>query len=142
MRSKWYKGFLYINWFGECIPLSHVPPDFPFSEPEYDNETYDGLSRQYTRIGKPKLRSWEWSSYFPLDGEKYFNNMLYGTGRQTIEKIREWRDRRVPVRFILSDNYDRTVINSAVTIDKFDATISKVGRISYTIKLTEYNFAS
>ena len=138
--QNWYTGILAINNFGESIPLPHVPPNFPISEPEYDNEVYGGLSRQYVRIGKPKLRSWEWSSFFPLDGERYFNGIIYGDAWQTIEKIRQWRERRVPVRFILSDRNYIARINTACVIDKFDATISKVGRVEYSIKLTEYNF--
>lgn len=138
--QNWYTGFLSIANFRETIPLPHVPPDFPIDEPEYDNEVYDGLSRQYTRIGKPKLRSWEWSSYFPLDGEKYFSNILNGSGWQAVEKIRSWREERVPVRFILTDRNYIARINVACTIDKFEAKISKVGRIEYTIRLTEYNF--
>lgn len=138
--QKWYTGFLSINNFGDIIPLPHVPPDFPVDEPEYDNEVYDGLSKQYVRIGKPKLRSWEWSSYIPLDGERYFNGILFGNARQMIDKIRDWREKRVPVRFILSDRNYVAVINTACVIDKFDASISKVGRVEYTIKLTEYNF--
>ena len=50
--------------------LPHVPPDFPLPEPEQNNETYEGLSRDYRRIGTLGLLPYAWESIVPV-GHRY-----------------------------------------------------------------------
>ena len=46
-----YKVIISVNNNEEVFTLPHVPVDFPLPEPEQNNETYEGLSKDYRRIG-------------------------------------------------------------------------------------------
>lgn len=137
---------MWVNNGEQTLEFPHVPPDFPMSEPEYSNETYEGISKCYTRIGKPKLRQWTWKSFILQGGEHprpwYSGDLVYDNAFDYIEILREWRDRRVPLRMFLTDNDGRTRLNVAVTIDRLDLTIAKTERIDYEITVTEYNFVT
>jgi hypothetical protein len=114
------------------------------SEPDYSNDTYEGLSRCYTRIGIPKLRQWTWKSFL-LQGANtprpwYSGQQIYDNAMDYINILRRWRDRRVPVRMFLTNNKGETILNVAVTIDKLNITMAKTERLDYEITVTEYNF--
>lgn len=139
-----YRLTFWINNGEEILELPHVPPDFPLPEPDYSNETYEGLSRCYTRIGIPKLRQWSWKSFI-LQGRStprpwYSGETVYDNAMDYIDILRRWRDRRVPVRMFLTNNRGETILNVAVTIDKLDISIAKTERLDYEITVTEYNF--
>lgn len=46
-----YKIIISVNNNEEVWTLPHCPPDFPIPQPEQHHETYEGLSRDYRRIG-------------------------------------------------------------------------------------------
>ena len=52
-----YKVIMSYNNNEEVMVLPHVPADFPLPEPDQHNETYEGLSRDYRRIGTLGLRA-------------------------------------------------------------------------------------
>ncbi|MFR0942725.1 MAG: hypothetical protein ACLSF2_10465 [Butyricicoccus sp.] len=51
-----YKIIFSVNNNEEVWTLPHCPPDFPIPQPEQHHETYEGLSRDYRRIGTLGLR--------------------------------------------------------------------------------------
>lgn len=51
-----YKIIISVNNNEEVWTLPHCPPDFPIPQPEQHHETYEGLSRDYRRIGTLGLR--------------------------------------------------------------------------------------
>lgn len=59
-----YKVIISVNNNEEVFTLPHVPVDFPLPEPEQNNETYEGLSKDYRRIGTMGLRQLSWDSFF------------------------------------------------------------------------------
>ena len=61
-----YKIIFSINNNEEVWVLPHCPPDFPIPQPEQHHETYEGLSRDYRRIGTLGLRHMEWTALFPV----------------------------------------------------------------------------
>ena len=65
-----YKIIISVNNNEEVWTLPHCPPDFPIPQPEQHHETYEGLSRDYRRIGTLSLRHMEWTALLPV--RRYF----------------------------------------------------------------------
>ena len=61
-----YKIIFSVNNNEEVWTLPHCPPDFPIPQPEQHHETYEGLSRDYRRIGTLGLRHMEWTALLPV----------------------------------------------------------------------------
>ena len=61
-----YKIIFSVNNREEVWVLPHCPPDFPLPLAEQHHETYEGLSRDYRRIGTMGLRHMEWTALLPV----------------------------------------------------------------------------
>lgn len=85
--------------------LPHVPPDFPLPEPEQHNETYEGLSRDYRRIGTLGLRQYTWESIFPV-GRRYpfMPPEASDNGWDYVAFFQRGRERKIPFRMIVLDS--------------------------------------
>jgi hypothetical protein len=60
-------------------------------------------------------------------------------GMEYVETIKRWRQRRVPIRFIITKS-GKPVVNMPVTIDSFTYSEDKSGDIKYTLDLKEFTF--
>lgn len=121
--------------------LPHVPADFPLPLPEQLNETYEGLSRDWRRIGTMGLRQLAWSSIFPV-GHRYafMPPESLTDGWAYVSFFDRWRDRKVPFRMIVLDGAGMCRLNMPVTVDKLDVTVRRNGDLAYSIAVTEYRF--
>lgn len=150
-----YRLFMWINNGEDVIQFPHVPSDFPLSQTVNQNETYVGLSRDYTMISpKRSVREYEWSSWWDNKDSKTMRawfkpeQMLYKTkgilnGWQFVETLKLWMWRNLPIRmFLYNESSGSIVINLAITIEDFHVTIHKTGRYDYDIKVREYNFVT
>ena len=136
-----YKVIISVNNNEEVFTLPHVPVDFPLSEPEQHNETYEGLSKDYRRIGPMGLRQLSWESFFPV-GRRYpfMPPESLEDGWAYVSFFQRWRDRKVPFRMIVLDSSGVARLNMPITIDRLDLSIRRNGDIAYNITVTEYRF--
>ena len=121
--------------------LPHVPPDFPLPEPEQNNETYEGLSRDYRRIGTLGLRPYTWESIFPV-GRRYpfMPPEASDNGWDYVAFFQRGRERKIPFRMIVLDSGGACRLNTPVTVDALDLSVRRNGDIAYSIRCTEYRF--
>lgn len=136
-----YKIVFSINNNEEVMTLPCVPVDFPLPEPEQHNEVYNGLSRDYNRIGTLGLRTMQWSSIFPV-GHRYAFMPRDATtdGWAYVDFFRRGRERKLPFRIIVMDSGGICRLNMPCTVDALEASVRRNGDINYSITITEYKF--
>ena len=117
-----YKIIISVNNNEEVWTLPHCPPDFPIPQPEQHHETYEGLSRDYRRIGTLGLRHMEWTALLPVHRYSFMPSEASA------------------FRLIVLDSKGAARLNMPVTVDSFDVTVRKNGDLEYSIAVTEYRF--
>ena len=136
-----YKAILSINNREEWIVFPFLPPDIG-PQQEQNNDTYNGLSKDYNTIGTMGLWQMSWSSFFPVGTQRrsYADADSLPNGWDYISFFDRNRPRLLPFRFILIDSGGVTRINSPVTVDNFSWQVQRNGDIAYSITLREYRF--
>ena len=121
--------------------LPHVPVDFPLPEPEQHNETYEGLSYDYRRIGTLGARQYSWSSIFPV-GHRYafMPPEASDNGWDYVGFFQRGRERKIPFRMIVLDTAGVPRLNTPVTVDELEIGVRRNGDLDYSISCTEYRF--
>lgn len=135
-----YKVIMSYNNNEEVMVLPHVPVDFPLPEPDQHNETYEGLSRDYRRIGTLGLRAYAWESIFPVRRYPFMPPEASANGWDYVAFFRRGRERKLPFRLIVLDGGGACRLNTPVTVDTLDITVRRNGDIAYSITCTEYRF--
>lgn len=139
-----YRIYFSVNNNEEVVTLPLVPESVPMALAEQHNETYEGLSRDYRRIGTLGLRSLEWSCWFPViensQGPMHIPVTAYLDGWLYIDFFERWRDKKLPFRVVIMDNRRRTILNMPCTVDSLEWEVERNGWIAYTISITEYRF--
>ena len=126
-----YKIIISVNNNEEVWTLPHCPPDFPIPQPEQHHETYEGLSRDYRRIGTLGL---------PVHRYPFMPSEASADGWAYVDFFDRWRDKKVPFRLIVLDSKGAARLNMPVTVDSFDVTVRRNGDLEYSIAVTEYKF--
>lgn len=136
-----YKVIFSVNNNEEVYTLPHVPVDFPLPLAEQHNETYEGLSADYRRIGTMGLRQLSWSGLLPV-GRRYpfMPPEALEDGWAYVSFFERWRPQKVPFRMIVLDSGGVSRLNMPCTVDSFEASVRRNGDIAYTISITEYRF--
>lgn len=133
-----YKMYLGINGGEEGFILPVLPGKIEINE-DGDNKTYDIINLgEVSTINLPKLTRISFESFFPkhngpyVSSEKLFEPSLY------INKIREWREKKQKIRFILTGS--ALDINELCTVENLKLTENggEVGDIYYSIELKKY----
>ena len=137
-----YKIIISVNNNEEVWVLPHCPPDFPIPQPSQRHETYEGLSRDYRRIGTLELRHMEWTALLPVRRYSWMPQESYKDGWAYLDFFERWRDRKVPFRIIVLDNAGVPRLNMPFTLDSLDTRVRKNGDIEYDIAITEYRFVA
>lgn len=135
-----YKVIMSYNNNEEVMVLPHVPVDFPLPEPDQHNETYEGLSRDYRRIGTLGLRAYAWESIFPVRRYPFMPPEASANGWDYVAFFRRGRERKLPFRLIVLDSGGACRLNTPVTVDTLDIAVRRNGDIAYSITCTEYRF--
>lgn len=131
------KVYISINNNEEVILLPVSPSEYEVSEP-WDNQETMGINGPMNIIQNKGLGATKIESFFPVrDYPFLLNRELWGM--EYVEKIKKWRSRKVPIRFIITEN-GNTEVNMPVTIDNFTYGKSKSGNINYTLELKEFRF--
>ncbi|WP_260981928.1 hypothetical protein [Paenibacillus sp. 32O-W] len=130
--------FLSINNNEEVLQLPVPPKKYAVPSP-WKNELVDGLQRSIVTIGMRELRTVEIESFFPAKGHDYpFLQSREYWGMEYVDMIERWRERRYPLRLIISDQSGEQSLNMAVTMDLFEWGTQQDGDIFFTMKMTEF----
>jgi hypothetical protein len=131
--------FISINNNEEVIQLPTSPESYGIDSP-WKNETFEGMKIELNLIGLRGLKTIEISSFFPIRDYPFIRNRDMW-GKEYVEAIERWRDRRVPIRLIIvSDDPHVMGVNMPVTIDNFEHKTKQDGDIYYTLSFKEFAF--
>lgn len=131
------KIYISINNNEEVILLPVTPEEYEISE-EWENQEVAGLRKPMNIIQNKKLATTSIESFFPSKDYPFLLNRSMW-GMEYVEVIKRWRQRRVPIRFIITKE-GKPVVNMPVTIDSFTYSEDKSGDIKYTLDLKEFTF--
>ncbi len=131
------KIYISINNNEEVILLPVTPEEYEISE-EWENQEVAGLRQPMNIIQNKKLATTSIESFFPSKDYPFLLNRSMW-GMEYVETIKRWRQRRVPIRFIITKS-GKPVVNMPVTIDSFTYSEDKSGDIKYTLDLKEFIF--
>ena len=124
-----------ITWY--VIPI--VPSNVSIKSIT-DNKEEDTLREHINIAQNKKLRTIEWSSFFPVNKNYSFvraNSLRNGWAYVTFLEL--MRTLRLPIRIVCTtDTANIPIINMSVTIDELEISPDKVGDINYSIKLKEF----
>lgn len=131
-----------INNNEEVLVLPMVPTDFG-PDSAQNNDTFQGLSRDYNTIGTMGLWQMSWSGIFPV-GHRYgfMPKDAEADGWKCVSFFERNRPRKLPFRIILLDSGGVCRLNSPCTVDDFGWRVQRNGDISYSISVREYRFVS
>ncbi|QZY55091.1 hypothetical protein [Crassaminicella profunda] len=134
---------LSVNNREQFFTLPVLPKEFKIQS-GMKNETVDTISQgEIKLIGMKNLRSITLQSFFPnhdysflRDGECKGQYKAW----DYVNMIEEWKNRRVPIRMIISDMPDH-LGNMACSIENFEyGQQDGTGDIYYTLTLSEFKF--
>lgn len=131
------KIYLSINNNEEVILLPVTPEEYEISEP-WNNQEVEGLNQVMNIIQTKGLSSIPLESFFPSKDYPFLLSRDMW-GMEYVETIKRWRERRVPLRLIIT-NDGKAEVNMAVTIDNFTYSKDKSGDIKYKLDLKEFKF--
>ena len=131
------KIYLSINNNEEVILLPVTPEEYEISEP-WNNQEVEGLNQAMNIIQNKGLSSLSIETFFPSKDYPFLLSRDMW-GMEYVETIKRWRERRVPLRLIIS-NDGETEVNMAVTIDNFSYSKDKSGDVKYKLDLKEFKF--
>lgn len=131
--------FLSINNNEEVIEFPVIPESINLDSP-FSNEEFDGVNQQLNLIGIRELREFNISSFFPTRDYPFLRSRAMW-GMDYVETIERWRDRRLPLRLIITnDDSHGFNLNIPVTINNFSYGTGRSGDINYTLSLREFAF--
>ncbi|TCO78018.1 hypothetical protein [Marinisporobacter balticus] len=131
--------FISINNREQVIKLPVLPKEFKIQS-GMKNETFDTIGQgEIKLIGMESLKSIVIQSFFPNNDYPFLRDRSY-RGWQYVEMIEAWKDRRVPIRLIITDSPEE-LVNMACTIESFEyGKQDGTGDIYYTLTLSEFKF--
>lgn len=131
--------FISINNREQVIKLPVLPKEFKIQS-GMKNETFDTINQgEIKLIGMESLKSISIQSFFPNNDYTFLRDRSY-RGWQYVEMIEAWKDRRVPIRLIITDS-PKELVNMACTIESFEyGKQDGTGDIYYTLTLSEFKF--
>lgn len=126
------------NNFEETRRLPIIPQELNVEEP-WNNEEFETIGQGVLNlIGLKGLRLVTVESFFPTREYSFARDKR--NGWEYVEFFRKWRERRVPLRLIITDNQEREVLNMPCTIDSFTYGLDRVGDITYSLAVKEFVF--
>ena len=125
----------------EVLVFPVVPPDVGPEIPQ-ENVDFDAITGKMKLIGNMGLRTVQIESFWPVN--KNYTWVRPGSdanGWRYVEFFEKWRNRKVPMRIIITTNNGATRLNMACLVNNFTWRVDKVGDIQYRLDIEEYRFA-
>ena len=131
--------FLSINNNEEVFQFPVPIEPFQISSP-WKNDNFDGMKQELNLIGLRGLQTFQLTSYFPINDYPFLQNRTMW-GMDYVKTIERWRDRRFPLRLIISGEDPQDFnLNEAVTIEELTYGPTNNGDISFTISFRFFPF--
>ncbi len=131
------KVYLSINNNEEVIIFPVSPEEYEPHSP-WNNREVVGLKQSLNLIGNKGLITIELKSFFPVrDYPFLLNRSMWGT--EYVSTIERWRQRRLPMRLIITKESE-TDVNIPVTIEDFSYKTGKDGDVYFTLYFKEFSF--
>lgn len=122
------------------IPI--VTPPINIDQPS-KNQVFETINQGEINLpGQRGLTKISWNSFFPNRRYPFIKKGALYNGWLYVDFFNRWRDKKVPLRIVITNKYGVEVLNLPVLIDSFTTDIDKVGDIVYSIALSEYKLLS
>lgn len=125
----------------EIMVFPVVPPDTGPAVPQ-EHEDFEAITGKMKIIGNMGLRSLSIESFWPVDKNYPWvrpgsepNGWLY------VEFFEKWREKKVPIRVIITTDDGATRLNMACVVNDLTWKVDRVGDIKYKLDVEEYRFA-
>lgn len=125
----------------EIMVFPVVPPDTGPEIPQ-ENEDFNGMNGKLKLIGNMGLRTLQISSFWPV--RKNYSFVRPGAeedGWRYVKFFEKWREKKVPVRVIITTDNGATRLNMACVVNRLKWSVDRVGDIVYLLEVEEYRFA-
>lgn len=129
------------NNFEEVARLPIIPSSLEGINEPWHNEEFQTMGHGTIKlIGTKGLRSLSITSFFPMMEYPFAKDKR--NGMEYVEFFKKWRERRVPIRLIITFDDGREFLNMACTIDDFTHGLDRSGDITYSLTLSEFVFVT
>lgn len=118
--------------------LPHIPADINITD-NSSNETLETLAGRIRIINENELTQVSWSALFPVN--KNYQWQKIGSsldGYDYVKFIRTMKKNKLPIRVVITDSDNNSLLNALMSIDEFQCKKDRVGDYAYTITLTEF----
>ena len=118
--------------------MPHVPSDIELGY-TCNNQTMNTLDSNIRIIGERELQSVSWSGILPVN--KDYSWQKYGSlsdGYEYIKFLNNMMYYKLPIRVVITDSEDTTLLNSLMSIDSFRYKKDRAKDYTYSIELTEF----
>lgn len=123
----------------EIMVLPLMPNDIDITRAQ-DNSTYDGLSFPLNLIGNLQLREFQLESIFPNKKYSWAHPLSSSNANDYIEFFEKWRNKKVPIRVVMTNKQGGEILNMPCTIDSFNYHYDRAGDVAYSMTVREYRF--
>lgn len=122
----------------KVLPI--VPSDINIEE-TMKNESFETINGgEIILIGNIGLRRLNIDSIFPNQKYTWIKKGASHDGWSYIKFIKKWKEKRMPIRLVITSKDGEEVINIAAAIDSLSYSLDSVGDIAYSLGLIEYRF--
>ena len=126
----------YAGIFRYVLPI--VPSDVVIKESN-NNEDYQTTKKFFRIFGLDNNKQIEIKSVFPVDKDYDFvENGSVKNGWIIHTFIKTKKDRKEPVRCVITTDTKRTIFNELVSIDEYDYKENGAKDIEYSLSMTEF----
>lgn len=125
----------------EVMILPIIPPEIEIEIPQ-ENEDFNAVNGKLKLIGNAGLMTLTIESFWPVD--KNYTWAKPGSdknGWNYVSFFKKWRDKKVPMRIVITTDDGATRLNMACLVNKLNWSVDKTGDIKYTLEIVEYKFA-
>ena len=118
--------------------MPHVPAEIEHGGTS-SNDTMNTLDGYIRIIGEPDLLKVSWSGILPVN--KTYSWQKYGSlsdGYEYVKFFNNMKSYKLPVRVVITDSSDTSLLNSLMSIDSFVYKKDRAMDYTYSIELTEF----
>jgi len=126
----------------EIKVLPVVPNNIEIAQAQ-NNEEFETLNNgTLNLIGDMGLQSLSISSIFLNKEYSFAKKNSSSDGWSYVEFFKKWRNKRVPIRVVMTTSEGKEILNIPCTIDNFTYSEARNGDIKYSLEIKEYKFVS
>lgn len=122
----------------KILPI--IPEELEIDIPRKNDEFETVNNRILNLIGNRELKTLNISSFFPLKKYEFIKKGASKNGWDYVNFFNKWANEKMPIRIVITNNDNVTMLNMACTVENFKYGIDKAGDIKYSLDLKEYTF--